>query len=780
MRRYADSKDEKAFDELARRYYPLVHRAASTKTENAQLADDVTSAVFILLAKRAGTLGPNVVLAGWLFKAARLTAMNALRAAQAQQKKDAEAAKMAEEAMRAETAIRDHAAMSIVDDGLMTLSERERNALLLRYAQGLTIDETAVTLKITLDAANKRASRGLERLRRYCLHHIGSLGATAIASLLAVDRAAHASPAVLAAPSVLVSNSQIYAIYQGAVKQMLLMKLKTAAVLIGAASIIGVGAVASIHAQEQSKTAGYGNATFSGSLPRVKAVPESISLSYSYTRILKAISPAGRAALIAEAKNSTDPETIKHRDQTVRSILQRSTDQVSPPITVEYWSQDGNQARYAIHGPQAVYSRITDGKRWMSLDQPYRPKPGETRASLLIYPLDRNDPIYRGAMYYAGTIAQDIPFLGFAQPGKDYELRSATVKKTSQGSVAVGKVSHDYALDATGGASLIDAALTFDNRGRLIRLQRDKYQTYDYSDFTTINGVSIPRVVTSTVRGLGIANEPGAIDTQDIYRLKSFDVKRINPDFFTLSNGAVPTPLTVTDDRYERGNLGLQYIYSDGKHLDKSIRSVLTVYPNTMSIDQASTAENLRMKAQDLASAKADADSKNYYEKNHVPPCMRGLIWEGPDNSGELLNKTLDFTLTDSIGKSVALSNDRGNVVILVFWMNNDQGLAELSELQELQRDADAARTPVKTIGVNIDVDMSDRSAVKGYVKEHPGNFPTIFLHEQPANPLTKVNGFPHELIIAKDGTVVANIPGGATKQMMQERIAKYIDSLRN
>ena len=80
LHEWAARRNEAAFAELVRRYLGLVHASARRQVGASPLADDVAQAVFLVLARKAGSLGPKVVLSGWLFRTTRFVAARALRA----------------------------------------------------------------------------------------------------------------------------------------------------------------------------------------------------------------------------------------------------------------------------------------------------------------------------------------------------------------------------------------------------------------------------------------------------------------------------------------------------------------------------------------------------------------------------------------------------------------------------------------------------------------------------------------------------------------------------
>src|SRR5439155_3355047 len=84
-----------------------------------------------------------------------------------------------------------------LDAALGELSESDRDALLLRYFQGKSAREMAQTLGTSEDAAQKRVSRAVERLREFFAKRGITVGASGLVVVISAN-AVQAAPVGLA------------------------------------------------------------------------------------------------------------------------------------------------------------------------------------------------------------------------------------------------------------------------------------------------------------------------------------------------------------------------------------------------------------------------------------------------------------------------------------------------------------------------------------------------------------------------------------------------------
>jgi DNA-directed RNA polymerase specialized sigma24 family protein len=93
LQNYVRDGSEPAFAELVGRYVDVVYGSARRQVRDAHLAEDVTQAVFIVLAKKAAAIRPET-LPGWLIKATTYASKNALQSQARRQRHERKAAEM--------------------------------------------------------------------------------------------------------------------------------------------------------------------------------------------------------------------------------------------------------------------------------------------------------------------------------------------------------------------------------------------------------------------------------------------------------------------------------------------------------------------------------------------------------------------------------------------------------------------------------------------------------------------------------------------------------------
>src|SRR5438034_3466383 len=166
LRQYAESGSEAAFGELVRRYINLVHTVAWRQTGNAHHAEEITQAVFIILARKAARLSPRTLLSGWLYQTARLTAANFIRGEirRAHREKDAHMSLSLNEPAAPDEW---RQIAPLLEEAMGTLKQKDRNAIILRFFENKSLAEVGRAFGITEDSAKMRIYRALDKLRLF-------------------------------------------------------------------------------------------------------------------------------------------------------------------------------------------------------------------------------------------------------------------------------------------------------------------------------------------------------------------------------------------------------------------------------------------------------------------------------------------------------------------------------------------------------------------------------------------------------------------------------------
>lgn len=198
LQAYVKNRSERAFAELVRLHLDWVHSVALRHVGEPHLAEDVVQSVFVLLARKARDLRPGTVLGGWLFRTTCHVAAHARRAEQRRKSREATACTMTND-----TNSHEHdenvwqQLASHLDLAVSALSETDRCAVLLRFYEKAPMSKVGEQLGVSEDAAKKRVSRAVEKIREFLNKRGVKLGGVALAGVLA-EKTVQAAPEAMA------------------------------------------------------------------------------------------------------------------------------------------------------------------------------------------------------------------------------------------------------------------------------------------------------------------------------------------------------------------------------------------------------------------------------------------------------------------------------------------------------------------------------------------------------------------------------------------------------
>jgi RNA polymerase sigma factor (sigma-70 family) len=332
LREYVEARSESAFGELVARHIDMVYAAALRMMHgDVPLAKDVTQTVFIDLARKAHRLPQGVVLAGWLHRHTCFTAATAVRAERRRRLREQAAMELQE---LNETASSWESIAPHLDECLNQLSAADREALVLRFLKSADFRTVGARLGINEDAAQKRVSRALEKLRRILTRRGMNFTAGALTTLIATHPA---GTAPVGLGTVVTAVSLKSAADAGAafslLKLMGIMKFQAGAVALG----LIVSVIATFWVQSKADVAlSRQNAAFQTHLARIAALQKEnegmatflgaseypLASDNAFKEVLRLRGEVGRLRAALRELNSRQPNAPLTREEVLMAMKQ--------------------------------------------------------------------------------------------------------------------------------------------------------------------------------------------------------------------------------------------------------------------------------------------------------------------------------------------------------------------------------------------------------------------------------------------------------------------------
>ena len=189
LERFARAQDQDAFSILVKRYAGLVMGVCRRVLPQAQDAEDIFQAVFLVLARRAGSVRWNESIGGWIYEVSRRLALKARAGALRRSTRETGGLHLMNHAHPKEETSTE--LCSALDEELSRLPEKLRTPLALVYLDGRAREQVA----LQLGYSERTLKRRLAQAKRLLRSRLEKRGLTLSGALLAVGLSSQAGDA---------------------------------------------------------------------------------------------------------------------------------------------------------------------------------------------------------------------------------------------------------------------------------------------------------------------------------------------------------------------------------------------------------------------------------------------------------------------------------------------------------------------------------------------------------------------------------------------------------
>lgn len=258
LERFVHDRDEGAFAALVERHGRMVLGVCRRVLGDEHDAEDAFQATFLVLVRKAASLGKQGLLSNWLYGVAYRTALKARANAAKRQAREQTMTELPAADQTDEVVWRD--LRPILDEELSRLPQRYRAAVVLCYLEGKSTEEAAETLGCPKGTILSRLSRARERLRGRFTRRGVVVTSISLAGVLTHRAAEAAVPASLSRATIefairslsapVAATGQavpIAALANAVVRALFVHRLKTLTLICGLILLLSLGGIATVH-----------------------------------------------------------------------------------------------------------------------------------------------------------------------------------------------------------------------------------------------------------------------------------------------------------------------------------------------------------------------------------------------------------------------------------------------------------------------------------------------------------------------------------------------------